>query len=239
MAADSEISLLTRGSTLSKATAKTWSSQPAEEEEDGEEEREQPHVKFLPPEGGIPSPELRCSESESSSVQEVAADTGPSDATQTRLTLSFDTSHNTPVRSTDTTLEYYDAPLLADQDEEEEEEAHMATENDEEVVTLNIKPQSEIEESEEKLSTTTEQTPVLTSENIEEEKEETKEDETFENAMEVAIQQEEKTGEDVQLEKEDVELSSKQEDAETLDHEEITNDSQGNSFAEFAPTLFS
>ncbi|KAG7236055.1 hypothetical protein INR49_001457 [Caranx melampygus] len=224
MAADSEISLLTRASTLSKATGKTWSSQPAEEEEDGEGEREQPHVKFLPPEGGIPSPELRCSESESSSVHEVAADTGPSDATQTRLTLSFDTSHNTPVRSTDTTLEYYDAPLLADQ--EEEEEGHMATEKDEEVVTLNIKPQSEMEEPEEKLSPTTEQTSILTSEYIEEEKEETKGDEVFENAMEFAIQQEAKTGEDVQSEKEDVELSSKQEDAGTLDHEEIPSDSE-------------
>ncbi|XP_071344177.1 protein ELYS isoform X2 [Trachinotus anak] len=224
MAADSEISLLTRGSLLSKATGKTWSSQPAEEEEDGEEEREQPHVKFLPPEGGIPSPQLRCSESESSSIHEVAAETGPSDETQARLTLSFDTSQ-TPVRSTDTTLEYYDAPLSEDQ---EVEEGHTATEGDEEIVTLNIKAQSEKEEPEEKPSPTTEQAPVMTSENIEKEKEQAKEDEIFEDAMEVGLEQDENK-EDVQSEKEeeqDVESSSKQEDAGSLDHEEIPSHSQ-------------
>lgn len=231
MAADSEISLLTRGSTLSKATGKSWSSQPAEEEEDADEEREQPHVKFLPPEGGIPSPHLRCSESESSSIHE---ETRPSDATQARLTLSFDTSQ-TSVQSTDTTLEFYDAPLSGDQ---EIEEGHTATEKDEEVVTLNIKALTEKEDPEEKTSQTTEEIPVLTSENREKEEDEVKEeDKTFEDVMEFGLEQEAKNEGEVQSEKEDeqdVESSSKQEDAATLDQEETPSHSQGNPFAEFA-----
>ncbi|XP_018522322.1 protein ELYS isoform X3 [Lates calcarifer] len=223
MAADSEISLLTRGSTLSKATGKSWSSQPAEEEEDADEEREQPHVKFLPPEGGIPSPHLRCSESESSSIHE---ETRPSDATQARLTLSFDTSQ-TSVQSTDTTLEFYDAPLSGDQ---EIEEGHTATEKDEEVVTLNIKALTEKEDPEEKTSQTTEEIPVLTSENREKEEDEVKEeDKTFEDVMEFGLEQEAKNEGEVQSEKEDeqdVESSSKQEDAATLDQEETPSHSQ-------------
>lgn len=239
MAADSEISLLTRGPTLSKATRKTWSSQPAEEEEDGDEEEEdgdedgeQPHVKFLPPEGGIPSPKLRCCERESSSIHEVAAESRPSDATQARLSLSFDTSQ-TSVRSTDTTLEYYDAPLS---EEQEGEEVHTATEKDEEAVTMNIKGLSDNEEPEEKPPPIAEQTPLLTSEDLEREEEETKEDETFEDVMEIALEQEVKNEEEVQSEKEDeedVELSSKQEHAATLVQEEMPSLDQGNSFVEF------
>ncbi len=230
MAADSEISLLTRGSTLSKATRKTWSSQPAEEEEDGDEEGEQPHVKFLPPEGGVPSPQLRCFESESSSIREVAAESRPSDATQARLSLSFDTSQ-TSVRSTDTTLEYYDAPLS---EEQEGEEAHAAAEKDEEAVTMNIKDPADNEEPEEKPSPAAEQTPLLTSEDQEKEEEEAKEDETFEDVMEIGLEQEVKNEEEVHPEKEDeedVELSSKQEDAATLDQEETSSHDQGNPFA--------
>ncbi|XP_040891235.1 protein ELYS [Toxotes jaculatrix] len=223
MAADSEISLLTRGSRLSKATGKTWSSQPADEEEDQDEKREQQHVKFLPPEGGIPSPQLRCSESESSSIHEVAAETRPSDATQARLSLSFDISH-TSVQSTDTTLEYYDAPLSEDQ-----EVGRTATERDEDVVTLNIRALTEKEVPEEKPSPTTDQTPVLTSENREKEEEEVKEDETFEDVMETGPEQEAKNEEEVQSEKEDeqdAELSIRQGDAATPDHEETPGHSQ-------------
>ncbi|XP_070787032.1 protein ELYS [Enoplosus armatus] len=216
MAADSEISLLTRGSTPSKATRKTWSSQPAEEEEDGDEEREQPHVKFLPPEGGIPSPQLR------SSIHEVTAESKPSDATQARLSLSFDTSQAS-VRSTDTTLEYYDA-------EQEAEEGHTATEKDEEVVTMNIKGLTEKEEPEETPSPTIEQAPLLVSEDSErEEVEEVKEDEIFEDVMEIGLEQEAKNEEEVQSEKEDeqdVESSSEQEDAVALDQEEMSSHNQ-------------
>ncbi|XP_047198111.1 protein ELYS isoform X2 [Hippoglossus stenolepis] len=214
IAADSEISLLTRGPIMSRATAKSWSSQPADEEEDGDEEREQPHVKFLPPEGGVPSPQMRGSESESSSIHE-AVETKPSDAPQVQISLSFDTSQ-TSVQSIDTTLEYYDAPLSQEQEIEEE---HVGTEEDEEVVTLNIKASTENEETEETHSPATEQTPVQTSENIEKEEEEAQEDE---EVMEISLDEEVKNEEDVQSEKEDeqdVESSSK-EDAATIDHEE-------------------
>lgn len=221
MAADSEISLLTRGPSLSKATRKTWSSRLAEEEEEGDEEVEQPSVKFLPPEGGIPSPQLRCLESKSSSIHEVAAESQPSAATQARLSLSFDASH-TSIRSTDTTLEFFDAPLSAADNEEEE------------VVTINMKGLAEEEEPGETPSLTTEQTPLLTSEDLEREEEEEKDDETFEDVMETGPEEEAQNEEAVESEKEDVESSTKQEDAVALDEEETPSHKHGNSFAEFA-----
>ncbi|XP_035855272.1 protein ELYS isoform X5 [Sander lucioperca] len=225
MAADSEISLLTRGSTLSKATHKTWSSPPAEEEEDEDEEGEKPHVKFLPPEDGIPSPQLRCFETESSSIHEVTAETRPSDATQQQLNLSFDTSQIS-VRSTDTTLEYYDAHLPGFSEDQEGEEGHTATEKEEEVVTVNIKVPTENQEPEEKPLPTTEQTPLLTSEDIERVEEEVKEDETFEDVKEIALKEETNSMEEVQSKEEDeqdVESSSKHENAATLYQEEMSS----------------
>lgn len=211
MAADSEISLLTRGPTLSKATRKTWSSQLAEEEEDG---GEQPRVKFSPPEGGIPSPQLRCFESESSSLHEVAAERRPSDATQAQLNLSFDTSQ-VSVRSTDTTLEYYDAPLS---EEQEAVEGHTATVKDEEEVTVNVKGLTEKEEAEEAL---------LASEDLERNEEGVKDDEIFEEVMETSLEQEAKK-------EQDVESSGEQEDAAILDQEETSSHNQCNSCAAFA-----
>ncbi|XP_044055281.1 protein ELYS isoform X2 [Siniperca chuatsi] len=225
MAADSEISLLTRGSMLSKAARKTWSPEPAEEEQDRDEEGEQPHVKFVPPEGGIPSPQLRCFESKSSSIHEVAAESRPSDAAQAQLSLSFDASQAS-VRSTDTTLEYYDAPLS---EEQETEENHTATEKDEEVVTMNIKDLIEKEEPEETPSPTTEQTPLLASENLEREELEVTEDEIFEDVIEIGHELESKNVEEVQSEKEDkqdVESSCEQEHAATLDQEETFSHNQ-------------
>uniref|UniRef100_A0A3Q3EH72 AT hook containing transcription factor 1 n=1 Tax=Labrus bergylta TaxID=56723 RepID=A0A3Q3EH72_9LABR len=134
------ISLLTRGSLLSKSSRKIWSAQPAEEEE--EEEEEQPHVKFLPPEGGIPSPELRCFESEPSSLSEVAAETKP-----LHLSLSFDTSQAS-LRSTDTTLEFFDAPLSAVQEGEEGHDTPPVTEEEivEEVMEIGLDQEVQNEE---------------------------------------------------------------------------------------------
>lgn len=229
VAADSEISLLTRGSTLSKATRKTWSSEPAEEEEEEEQEGEQSSVKFLPPEGGIPSPQLRCFESES--TYEVAAESRPSDATEAQLNLSLDVTH-TSVRSTDTTLEYYDAPLSQEQEE------------DEGVVTLNIKHLAEKGEPEENPSQTSEQTSLLATGDLEQEEggeEEVKEDETSEDVMETGLEQEAKNEEEVQSEKEDkddVESSDKQEEPSPLDQEETSLHNQGNSFAVVVCSLF-
>ncbi|XP_034535275.1 protein ELYS isoform X2 [Notolabrus celidotus] len=225
MAADSEISLLTRGALLSKATRKTWSSQPAEEEEEEDEEEEQPHIMFPPPEGGIPSPELKCCESEPSSLSEVAAETKPSEATQARLSLSFDTSQAS-LRSTDTTLEYFDAPLDTVQGGEQ---GHTVREEYEEVVTMNIKGLREEEELEEKPSVITEQIPLQPSEDLEREEEEEvvreiREDDVLEEVMKIGHDQQTETME-VQPENEDeqgVESSSKR-DAADLDHEDSSS----------------
>ncbi|KAI4830455.1 hypothetical protein KUCAC02_002085 [Chaenocephalus aceratus] len=215
VAADSEISLLTRDPILSKATRKTWPAQPAEEDEDDEEEeREEPHVKFLPPEGGLPSPELRCFDSESISIHESAAETRPSDATHTKLNLSFDTS-----QKSDTTLEFYDALLLPEDQEREEGQ----TAEEDKVVTVNIKNPTENEEAEEQLSQTIEQTPVLTSEDTAREEEEENEDETFEDVMEIGLEEEAKHVEEVLSKEEDeqeVQTISKHEDAATPPQEE-------------------
>ncbi|XP_058484835.1 protein ELYS [Solea solea] len=207
VAADSEISLLTRGSTLSKAAGNTWSAQPTEEDVD--EGKEQPHVKFLPPEGGVASPHLRSFES--SSIHE---ETRTSHTTQTRLSLSFDTTQ-TPVRSTDTTLEYYDAPLSMD---EEIEEQQAATEQDEDVVTLNIKVLTRNEEPEEKPLPTPDQTPIFTLE----EDEVVKEDTIFKDLIEEDHEQEaEKDVQSAQEDEQEVESSSKQQYDANLDPEDM------------------
>ncbi|XP_023142189.2 protein ELYS isoform X2 [Amphiprion ocellaris] len=231
MAADSEISLLTRGSLLSKAARKSWSSQPAEEEEDGDEEGEQPHVKFLPPEGGVPSPQLRSSESESSSIHEVAVETKPSDATQAQHILSFDASQAS-IRSTDITLEYYDAPLSEDPQGED-----GATEKDDEVVTLKIEAPAEKDEPEEKPSLTTEQAIHITTEDTEKEEEEVENEETFEDVVETGLEQMAKNEEEEvhsqKEDEEDIESNSKQDDVAALDQEEVsTHDIVGNQVTE-------
>ncbi|XP_014892858.1 protein ELYS isoform X2 [Poecilia latipinna] len=150
MAADSEINQLSRGS---KATRKTWSSRRPEEEDEEEEEEEgqHPHVKFLPPEGSVPSPQLRRSESEPSSTQEEG---NPSAASQINISVNFDTSL-TSVQSTDTTLEYFDAPLSEDPQRAQGHKPGEEEEEDDDVVTLNIRSESDKEP---------EQTPDLTSE---------------------------------------------------------------------------
>ncbi|XP_062277376.1 protein ELYS isoform X2 [Scomber scombrus] len=220
MAADNEISLLTKGSTLSKATRKTWSLQPAEEEEDGDEEAEQPRVKFLPPEGGIPSPELRCSESESSSIHEVAEETRPSDTSQARISLSFNTS-KISVQSADDTLEYYDAPLS---EEQEGQEGHTVTDKEDKVVIVNFKTPTEEEEPEQ----TTEQTPLVTSEYLQMEGQELKGNETFEDVMEVSLEPEDineevqsKTEEEVQSKTEEEVQSKTEEEVQSKTEEEV------------------
>lgn len=233
MAADNEISRLTRSSALSKAARKTWSSQPADE--DGDEEGEQPRMKFLPPEGGNPSPQLRPSENESFSTQEVTAEKNQSDAMQARLRLSLDTSQ-TSVRSTDTTLEYFDAPLSVDH---EGKDGRIDTDkDDDDVITINIKYLAEKEEPEEATeaatSPITEQTLALTSEDSEKE-EDVMVDRTSEDVMEVDLEQEAKTEEEAQSRKEDgqdIESNSRL-DAATVDQNESFTHCQGNLFVQF------
>lgn len=226
MAADSEISLLTRGSTPSKATRKTWSSYPVEEEEDGEEKVDQPSVKFVPPEGGIPSPELRRFEIHSTSVHKVDTENRPSEEAQTRLSLSFDASQ-TPVRSTDTTLEFYDAPLSKEDDGDEGQ-----LQKDEEVVTVNFKLPTEQEQEEENPSPTTEQPPLQTTEDAEEE-EEANTQEMGEDTMEAFLKQgtenEEEEVQSDELEKQD-EFGFVPEDAAALEQVDPFIPSQGKLF---------
>ncbi|KAM9861063.1 uncharacterized protein ahctf1 [Aulostomus maculatus] len=226
MAADSEISLLTRGPMLSKASCKTWSPQPAEDEEDANEDEKQPCVKCLPPEGGIPSPLLRCSESESFTVNEGAEETRPPDAMQARLCLSFDTSQ-TSVQSTDTTLEYYDAPLSEKQEEKQEQ---TVPENETEVVIVNILPPTEKEEPEQS-SLQSSETPLLTSEEAEREPgQELNEDEIFEDVMEVTPELGETKEEGVLSKKEDEEdLASgrNHSEAAVLNQEEKSSHNEG------------
>ncbi|KAM8893456.1 protein ELYS isoform 2-T3 [Spinachia spinachia] len=183
MAAESEISLLTRGSMRSKTSHKTWSSQPAEEEEEEEEEGEEPCVKFLPPEGGIPSSQLACFESKLSSIHEAPAGTRPSDATRAQLSLSFETSELS-VRSTDTTLEFYDAPLPDTSGAQDVKEGH--TEMEDQVVTVNTHGLAESQEPTESTSAPTEQTPLLlpASDDIKSGEEKLKEEETIEIRLE-------------------------------------------------------
>ncbi|KAJ3593601.1 hypothetical protein NHX12_005935 [Muraenolepis orangiensis] len=155
MAADSEIRLLTRGSPLPSSALKHWASQSPDEEE--EEEQQPPRVKFMPPAGGVSSLQLRGSESDSSSVQEATEATKslgslllPPGSLPLRLSLGLDTSL-TSVQSSDSTLEFHDAPLTVDPEEEEEEEEERVEEKQEEeeeeednnVVVLNINAPAE------------------------------------------------------------------------------------------------
>lgn len=224
MAADSEISLLTRGATPSKATCKTWSSQPVEEEAEGDEEVEKLTVKVMPPEGGVTSPQLGCFDTQSSSIHEVSTESRPAGEAQPQLNLSFEVSQ-TSVRSVDTTQEYYDATLPEQQEGEE-------------VVTRNMKSLTEKEEPEEQPSPTTEQTPLLTDDLEGEKEQEAKEEETFE-VMETGLEQEAEDAEDAPCEnvpEQEAVLTSKQEDAEALGQEDTAPHSQGNSIPEF-PSL--
>lgn len=110
-AADNEISLLARGALLSKAARKSWSSH--EEEEDVQEEEPQSNLELLPPKGGRSS--LHLSVSNPPSVHDDSEETKP------QLVSSFETSEMS-VRSTDTTLEFYDAPLSEEQENKDEED---------------------------------------------------------------------------------------------------------------------
>ncbi|XP_040056916.2 uncharacterized protein ahctf1 isoform X3 [Gasterosteus aculeatus] len=194
MAAESEISLLTRGSMRSKTSHKTWSSQPAEQEEG-----EQPCVKLSPRVGCIRFPQLKSTESKSPSIREAPAGTRLSDATPAQLSLSFDTSELS-VRSTDTTLEFYDAPLPDTSEAQDVKEGHSAAEMEDQVVTVNIQGLAENQEPTESTSAATEQTPLLllTSEDIERGEEEGEEDDTIEDVFEIGL--EEQTEEPDELE---------------------------------------
>lgn len=216
MAADGEISQLNRGSTTSKVGRKTWSSQPAEVE--GDEEKQLPRVKFLSPEGESPSPQLRCFESDDSFTHEAAEETSPSDATRPHLSLSFDTSQAS-IRSTDTTLEYYDAPLSEDH---RGTQSHTgADDDDDDVVTVNNKSVFKMEEPEENPETSTEQNLQLLSEDSEKEEEGNRlSEEEIESAPNVEANDEEKAVDSKREEDQIIVSNSEQEDIATVTQEE-------------------
>ncbi|CAL8351775.1 unnamed protein product [Merluccius merluccius] len=170
MAADSEISLLTRGSPLPSSALKHWASQAPEEEE----EEQPPRVTFMPPAGGIPSPQLRGSESDSSSVQEVMEAKSsvslalPVGSLPGRLSLGLETSL-TSVQSSDSTLEFHDALLGDDPEEQRVDDDDVEEEEEEDVVIINIKAPAEPDGL-------TEKSITATDEEEEEEEEQSKED---------------------------------------------------------------
>lgn len=229
MAADNEISLLTRDSTPSKATDKTWSLQVAELEEGGnkggDKEVEIPCVRFSPPEGGIPSPQLQCFEGKLPTIHKVSVECTQSDAAQPQLTLSLDTSQMS-VRSTDTTLEYFDAPLSREQ---EGEENGVTPVKDESVATINITVQAEKEEPE-KTSPASEEIPLMTSEDVEREEVEEAKEEDISELLETSLEQETTSEETVPpeiLDEQDSDLSTKQ-DASFAYQGNASKNSQGN-----------
>lgn len=200
MAADSEISLLARSSTPMKATHKTWSSYPAEEEEDGEEEADRPGVKFASPEGVVPSAEPRSFDTTSATSQKVSAQSRLSEGAPAKLILSFDASQ-TSVRSTDTTLEFFDAPLSNEQDGEE-----APSQRDQDVVTVDIQPPAEQEQAEEESpAPPAQQQPLQTTEDGVGEEEEANEEQIVEEAMEVYMKQGAEEEEEEEVQREEVE----------------------------------
>uniref|UniRef100_G3PUZ3 AT hook containing transcription factor 1 n=1 Tax=Gasterosteus aculeatus aculeatus TaxID=481459 RepID=G3PUZ3_GASAC len=165
-------------------------------------------------------------EEESPEPEKAPAGTRLSDATPAQLSLSFDTSELS-VRSTDTTLEFYDAPLPDTSEAQDVKEGHSAAEMEDQVVTVNIQGLAENQEPTESTSAATEQTPLLllTSEDIERGEEEGEEDDTIEDVFEIGL--EEQTEEPDELES--------IEDAATFPQPEISIPHQGNSFSEYPP----
>ncbi|XP_056134819.1 protein ELYS [Lampris incognitus] len=206
MAADSGISMLTRGSSLSKTACHTWTSQPSEEEEE-----EQSVVKFMSPEGCIPSPQMKFSESESCSIRELSSEVKSSgfllpEALPVRLSFGLETSQTT-IHSTDTTLEFYDTP--------QEKEAQPSNKDDEEEVVVNRAPAEQQERNDKSLAK--EQHLLLTSEDVQSEGQEIKEDKTSDGETEICL------GQQVQMSEKEVEekflSESQQEDIETVEEE--------------------
>uniref|UniRef100_A0A8C7G048 AT hook containing transcription factor 1 n=1 Tax=Oncorhynchus kisutch TaxID=8019 RepID=A0A8C7G048_ONCKI len=140
IATENEISLLTRGSPLSKAGPEAWTSHSADYDEEGQEEVKVTHVKFLQPPVREPSPERGESESGSSVVVTALPSTLPG-----RLSLGLETSQAS-VLSTDTTLEFHDAPLPEDLEMEAlQHPANEVTDEDDDEVVVNLKTQEVLE----------------------------------------------------------------------------------------------
>lgn len=155
-AADDEISLFNR----EKVPCMPWSSH---KEEDVQREEPQSNLECLPPTGGSLSPHM--SVSNPPSVHEDTEEPKP------HLVSSFETSEMS-IRSTDTTLEFYDAPLAEEQ----------YSNNDDEDGVVIIKAASENEGSPQSILTN-KQVESEQEQEVPEEQEEHEENDTFKDSM--------------------------------------------------------
>ncbi|MEQ2211573.1 hypothetical protein XENOCAPTIV_007391, partial [Xenoophorus captivus] len=159
------------------------------------------HPSTIHKEGRSITPPLRSKESRITFIEEaetveiekgirwingdVAAVANPSAGGQTHVNVNFDTSQ-TSVLSTDTSLEYYDATLS--EDPKGARGPMVAEDDDDDVVTLNIKPVTE-NEPEQRSDITIEQSFNLPSEDADKEEEFLKEAEPCEEVTEGASDQ--------------------------------------------------
>lgn len=231
MVGDNEISLLTRVSTPSKATHKTWSLQVAELEEGGDKDVELPCVRFMSPEGGITSPQLNCFEDKSPSIHKASVEGAKSAAAQPQLNLSLDASQMA-VHSAETTLEYSNAPLSGEQEGEEDGVTGVKDEN---VVTINITVLAEKEEPE-KTSPASEEIPLTASDDVEREEGEEAKKEEISELLEIGLEDKTTNEETVppdMVDQQDPDLSTKP-DAAFADRGNASKNLQGNLFQEFS-----
>ncbi|KAI1897843.1 hypothetical protein AGOR_G00087440 [Albula goreensis] len=208
--AESEISLLTRGSPLPKPAAESWITQPPEEDEEEEV------VTFVPPANEREEELSGVSESCSSSAREA-----------TEAVAVTEVSH-TSVQSVDTTVEYHDAP--APEDLEEEQLEQQLQEEEEEEVIVNVKPVAPVymgrEEQEEPPAEEPEAEPSVEQEEAEasleqKEVETAMEQEEAEPALEQEVDKPNLGQEVENHENEDAEQIPKQEEVELiLEHED-------------------
>ena len=168
----------------------------------------------MPPAGGVPSPQLRGSDSDASSLEELPESRGvlslslPPGALPGRLSLGLETSL-TSVLSSDSTLEFHDAPLGEDREEEdvlvvsiktpqdgETEKSVASTDEEEEeeeeedilVVSLKTPQDGETEKS---VASTDEEEEKVEEVVVDEEEEQQKSEEDAQGEM--ASQEDEKT----------------------------------------------
>ena len=235
---------MTRGSPLPGAPLKPWASR-VEGGATGQAAEETPtpppRVTFLPPAGGIPSPLLRGSDSDASSVQELPETRAalslslPPGALPGRLSLGLETSL-TSVQSLDSTLEFHDAPLGEDPEEEEEADDKVLVNikapqdgTTEKSITFTDEEEEgekvvdeEVEEEEEEEEKVVDEEVVVEQEEVVEE-----EEEVVEQEKEVVEQQEEEEEEQQKGKEEDVqEEVTSQEDDKTLGPQQAEGDAE-------------
>ncbi|XP_036405490.1 protein ELYS [Megalops cyprinoides] len=143
IAAETEISLLSRASSLPKPEKEGWCAEPDEEEE---EEGEQQPVTLAPPavEPQLREPEdserdVEMGESESCSSARETVEDKEEEVVVGRPSIGLEVSYAS-VQSVDTTLEYHDAPAPEDLEMELQQLQQPVEEDTGEVVEADLKP---------------------------------------------------------------------------------------------------